>query len=53
MKKTYAKPEAAFTVFSSEDMTNAVSISSVLDLGKVKKNDSNTVSFGGSEQPLN
>ena len=45
MKKIYEKPEAAFTVFSSADMTNAVSISSVLDLGKVKKTDSNTVSF--------
>ncbi|MBQ9604693.1 MAG: hypothetical protein IJR45_04685 [Firmicutes bacterium] len=46
MKKTYKRPEAAFTVFSSKDMTNAVSISSVLDLGKVKKNDGNTVTFG-------
>ena len=46
MKKIYQKPEAALTVFGSRDITNAIVLSSVTDLTKVKKTDENTVTFG-------
>ena len=45
MRKFYEKPEAAVTVFSSTDMTNAIALSSVLNLTNVPKTDDNTVTF--------